>query len=409
MCYTDVLALYYEDGVSDGQLPYVDRAVEYPLVNAAFVTAIGWPVNELGKHAQRLNEGQLFYNLTALALAALAIATAGLMLAVRRRRPWDIAMFALAPGLFVAATVNWDLLAVGLAMAGWYFWAKRRPVLAGVFVGLATATKLWPVLLALPLLALCWRARRMQEFAAAAWSGFVTVAVVNLPALILWPKNWAHYYDVTVFRAVDWGTIWYIGGNFPLGNDRYGLPPIQWIIDHPRVLNGVTWALTGIALIGVMMLASRAPRRPRLAQVAFLTVALFLILGKAWSEQFVLWLIPLAVLARPRWGAFLAWQAAEVLYFAAFYGRLIGEVPNANPIFPEWVFVWAAGLRLITLLVLVWLVVGEILDPERDVVRHSYPDDPDGGVLDEAPDRDDIGADRFETDQLDRDDAPARA
>jgi uncharacterized membrane protein len=280
-------------------------------------------------------------------------------------------------------------------------------VLAGVFVRLATAAKLWPVLLALPLLALCWRARRTQEFAAAAWSGFVTVAVVNLPALILWPDKWAHYYDVTIFRAVDWGTIWYIGGHFPLGNDRYGLPPIQWVIDHPRVLNGVTWALTGAALIGVMMLAARAPRRPRLAQVAFLTVALFLILGKAWSEQFVLWLIPLAVLARPRWGAFLAWQAAEVAYFAAFYGRLIGEVPNTNPIFPEWVFVWAAGLRLITLLVLVWFVVREILHPEQDVVRHSYPDDPDGGVLDGAPDRDDIHDERFDADEFDRDDAPA--
>jgi hypothetical protein len=50
------------------------------------------------------------------------------------------------------------------------------------------------------------------------------------------------------------------------------------------------------------------------------------------------------------------------------------------------VFVWAAGLRLITLLVLVWLVIREVLHPELDVVRHSYPDDPDGGVLDGAPD-----------------------
>jgi hypothetical protein len=60
-------------------------------------------------------------------------------------------------------------------------------------------------------------------------------------------------------------------------------------------------------------------------------------------------------------------------------------------------------LRLITLLVLVWLVVREILHPEMDVVRHSYPDDPDGGVLDGAPDRDDIDMDRFDADEFDRD------
>jgi len=112
------------------------------------------------------------------------------------------------------------------------------------------------------------------------------------------------------------------------------------------------------------------------------------------------------VLARPKWGAFIAWQAAEVVYFAAFYGRLPAEPPINKPIFPEWVFVWAAGLRLITLLVLVWLVVREILHPELDVVRRSYRDDPDGGVLDGAPDRDDVDdLDAREFEEFEPDDA----
>ena len=53
-------------------------------------------------------------------------------------------------------------------------------------------------------------------------------------------------------------------------------------------------------------------------------VAAFLIFSKVWSQQFVLWLLPAGVLARPRWGAFLAWQVAEVCYFLAFYGELLG-------------------------------------------------------------------------------------
>jgi uncharacterized membrane protein len=136
-----------------------------------------------------------------------------------------------------------------------------------------------------------------------------------------------------------------------------------------------------------MWLIVQAPRRPRLAQVAFLVVALFLVFNKVWSQQFVLWLIPLAVLARPRWGAFLAWQVAEVTYFVAFYGRLMGE--SGKVVFPEWVFVWASEFRLITVGILIWLVVKEIMHPELDVVRQTYADDPDGGVLDGAPDRDD--------------------
>ena len=66
--------------------------------------------------------------------------------------------------------------------------------------------------------------------------------------------------------------------------------------------------LFAFACVGIAGLPLLAPRRPRLGQLAFLVVAIFLIVGKVWSQQYVLWLIPLAVLARPRWGAFLAWQ-----------------------------------------------------------------------------------------------------
>lgn len=114
-------------------------------------------------------------------------------------------------------------------------------------------------------------------------------------------------------------------------------------------------------------------------------VAAFLIFSKVWSQQFVLWLLPLVVLARPRWGAFLVWQAAEVCYFIAFYGQLLGA-STGTPVFPEGVFVFAASLRLAAVVALVVLVVREILHPEQDAVRRTYADDPDGGLLDGTPD-----------------------
>src|SRR5690349_15996053 len=97
MCYTDVLALYYAEGLADGQLPYADHAVEYPVLTGAFMGLIGLPVHELGVHRKDLNQGEWFYNLNALVLGGIAVASAAAMLAMRRRRPWDIAMFAVAP------------------------------------------------------------------------------------------------------------------------------------------------------------------------------------------------------------------------------------------------------------------------------------------------------------------------
>lgn len=213
------------------------------------------------------------------------------------------------------------------------------------------------------------------------------MVLVNLPAARAYPDNWDRFFELNTTRPIDWGTLWYIGRYLDgkVGNDPARLGPFEWLNANIPTLNTLSYVLFGLACLGVAVLALRAPRRPRLGQLAFLVVAAFLIFSKVWSQQFVLWLLPLVVLARPKWGAFLAWQIAEVCYFVAFYGELLGAA-TSRPVFPEGVFVLASALRLTTVVVLCVLVIREILHPERDAVRATYPDDPDGGVLDGAPD-----------------------
>ena len=80
-----------------------------------------------------------------------------------------------------------------------------------------------------------------------------------------------------------------------------------------------------VAFAGMLWLALAARRRPRLPQLCFLTLALFLVLNKVYSPQYVLWLLPFAVLARPRWRAFIVWQAAEIIYFLGIWMYLLGD------------------------------------------------------------------------------------
>jgi uncharacterized membrane protein len=386
-CYTDVLALYYAEGLHEGKVPYRDHPVEYPVVTGFFMGVLGLPVHDIGEERPEINQARWFYNLNALVLSSLAVATVAMILALRRRRPWDAAMFALSPALVLTATVNWDLLVIGLAAIGLYAWARRRPVVAGVLLGLAASAKFWPLFVLWPLALLALRTLRIRQALATIATAVGTILAVNLPVAILYPENWRRFFDLNSERAIDWGTFWYIG-RYLDGKWNSGAPgdqgPFQWLSNHIPTLNTLSYALITLAFLGIGALALFAPRRPRLAALVFLMVAAFLIFSKVWSQQFTLWLLPLVVLARPRWGAFLAWQIAEVGYFVAFYGELLGA--SGKPVFPEGVFVLAASLRLITVAVLCGLIIRDILHPERDPVRATYADDPDGGVLDGAPD-----------------------
>jgi uncharacterized membrane protein len=385
-CYTDVLALYYSEQLNEGAVPYVDHPVEYPVLTGAFMGLIGLPVHALGVSDPSVNTGRAFYDLNALVLGAFGVAIVGVILALRRRRPWDAVMLAVAPALFVSATVNWDLLAAGLTAFAMYLWARRRPVAAGTLLGLATAAKFYPLLLAGALIVLAIRANRWREVVTTIGVGAGTWLALNLPVWATHPAAWREFFHLNRTRGIDWGTFWYIGEHLPLGGGRYGLSWFQSLNQQPghARLNTLYFGLFLVACAAILVLGIRAPRRPRLSQLMFLIVAAFLVIGKVWSQQYVLWLLPLAVLARPRWGAFLVWQAAEICYFVAFYGELMGA--SGRVVFPEWVFVLASVLRLVTLCVLVGFVVRDILRPERDAVRQTYPDDPDGGVFDGAPD-----------------------
>ncbi|MFV2008387.1 MULTISPECIES: glycosyltransferase family 87 protein [unclassified Micromonospora] len=387
-CYTDVLALYYAEGLNEGKVPYLDHPVEYPVVTGYFMGAIGLPVHALGTDRPELNQAMWFYNANALVLCALGVAAVAAILALRRRRPWDAAMFALAPALVLTATVNWDMLPIGFAMFGLFAWVRQRPLLAGVLLGIGGAAKMWPLFLLGPILVLGLRSGRIRAIVTAIVAAVGTVVAVNLPVYLFAHDGWRRFFELNSERPIDWGTLWYIGRYLDgkwAGGASGSQGPFQWLGDNIPTLNTLSYVLFGLACLGVGALAVLAPRRPRLAALAFLVVAAFLIFSKVWSQQFTLWLLPLIVLARPRWGAFLAWQAAEVGYFLAFYGQLLGTATGSQVI-PDGVFVLAATLRLGTVVALCVFVIRDILHPERDVVRRNYSDDPDGGVFDGAPD-----------------------
>src|SRR5262249_13191970 len=161
------------------------------------------------------NQGEAFYDLNALALSAFAVATVAMILSLRRRRPWDAALFALSPALLVTATVNWDFLAIVLAIAGLWFWAKDWPILApilsGVFLGLGASAKLWPAFLIGPIAALALRRGDYLRPLYALGAGVATWLIVNVPFMLISIDDWGEFWRLSTTRVIDWGTLWYVG------------------------------------------------------------------------------------------------------------------------------------------------------------------------------------------------------
>ena len=180
---------------------------------------------------------------------------------------------------------------------------------------------------------------------------------------MIWAYDgWLRFWSLSSKRPIDWGTFWYIGAHLPVSpNSSGGIEPFLSLGADIPLLNTVTYLLFGLGCLGVLALALRAPVPPRLAQLCFIVIAMFLLTSKVWSQQFVLWVIPLAVLARPRWGAFLAWQLAELGYFFAFYAQML-NISGAFTI-PEGTYVLASFLRWLLLAVLVGSLSGTCCGP----------------------------------------------
>lgn len=407
MCYSDTVPLYGAERLSEGLLPYQtqffdtdptgasqERYMEYPVLTgmyqyAAMKVAKAWTVLHERYGVPAAIEVVLFFTVVAVGLALfwLIAVWATTRLSGAGRRPWDAMLMAASPLVIAHAFTNFDAIAVAATAVGMLLWARGRPAWAGVILGLGTAAKLYPAFVLVVLFFLCLRAGKLRPWFTAALMSVAAWLAVNLPVAALWPRGWWEFFHRNSIRAVDMDSIYAVISSFTGG----------WVFggQGPRggastLANMITLVLFLAVIAGVGYLALKAPRRPRVAQLAFLIVAGFLLVNKVWSPQYSLWLVPLAVLAIPHTRILLAWMTIDALVWVP---RMMYFLGMQNKGLPEQAFTGTVLLRDLAVIGLCVLVVRQIYRPDEDLVRSTFPgpyssplDDPAGGVLDGAPD-----------------------
>jgi uncharacterized membrane protein len=385
MCYSDLPYLYVGRGFAEMEWPYTDAlqvrdrydVMEYPVgisyyaYGAAKVTywLSGLPnllprgamsQGQLSNDPEVRRESLMFTTVNALGFGVAALIAAWFLTGVNRGRPWDAALFAVSPVLLFEGLINWDLLAVACVAGALWAHSRDRPGWTGFAIGLGTALKLYPLFLLGALFVVWGRQRRWRDLAVATGTGAATWVVANAPAYLSGPHEWKVFWIFNAHRTADLGSVWLIA-------EQMGAPTAS-----AHTINVTSWILFGLWCAGVAALGFLAPQTPRLAQLGFLVVLGFLLVNKVYSPQYALWLLPLAVMARPRLRDQLIWQAGEIYYFASvwwYLGNYLAPSGGGEPGF-YWL---AVGIRIAAQLYLGALVVRDIWMPEYDVVRIARP------------------------------------
>lgn len=363
MCYSDVAFTYRESALASGGNVFGELLREHTVLVAAVIQGSAWLAQGLsglaGGASDVVAEGVTFFDVTAVlvGLAALIVIIAAARIVPRR--PWDAMLVALSPVLLLAATINWDLLGVALTSLALLAWTRGRPVTAGAILGLAASAALYPVLVLIGTLLIALRADErsaaMRSFTGTAGAAMLTWGLVNAPVALAFPDEWGAYFGSYAEAGIDIGSTWYA---------------LDLFIGENLALTGNVLLVFGAIVVAGLLIALivLVPQPPRLAQVAFLLVAGYLLVAKSWAPQDALWLLPLAVLARPRWRDLLIWQAAEVVYFAAVWWFLEGVFTEGSGIWTD-LYAIAVMIRVAGLLWIASRVIHDMFRPDLDPVR----------------------------------------
>ena len=381
-CYSDPIPLYGAEGLADGAFPYkymwieadgVVRYMEYPVVAGMFqyVTAQAAQAWHAVTPGGLVETGKYFV-LGVVVLAFFWMLAVWATYLSAGRRPWDTLFMAASPLVVFQAFTNYDVLAVALSAVALLLWARRRPVWAGVVLGIGVATKLYPLFLFGALLVVAIRRRRFADLARSAAAAVLAWLAINLPIMLPFPEGWKEFFRLNTDRPANPESIYAVlqtltgWAGFDVGRAAG---------EAPTTLNTVSLVLFALSCVAVLVVGLTAPRTPRVAQLAFLVVAFFLLTNKVWSPQYSLWLVPLAVLALPRAKVLLPWMVFDALLWIAHMSYFHG-VANKG-IGPE-TFHSLVLVRDLLVLAVCAVIILEIYRPHLDRVRMTHQGTPEG-------------------------------
>jgi hypothetical protein len=315
--------------------PYVEVPFEYPIAMMPFVLLPSFVAGGTFEGFTRVF-GAL---MTALLLGAAVLTIRKEPDDEARQRRWWLIALLLAQGSLAVQRLD----AVPALLLAWALWAavKRRPATTGIALGLATATKFFPVFL-VPLMVVAdpdaWRtgsarARGLLGFGAAATVGFLPMLFPPTALLDVLRYHSARGLQVESTGGVLLAVEHLFAGSAEPATLSYGsynldgsaaaaiammCTPLMVVL----LVGAIAWFATASAPVG------EGDRNDRLALALLAGLAALWLSAKAFSPQYLTWALPLVLAVSGKRGRRLTWLLFAIMtltqvYMRAFYGQVI--------------------------------------------------------------------------------------
>ncbi len=349
----------YGSAMDDGRVPYRDFSVEYPpgALPVFVLPALGDVDSETFRvrfEGLMVSLGEAMLVCVALALLALGAGSARLLAALG-----FVALAPLALGPVVLS--RFDLWPAALTAAALAALVAGRGRLGHAALGAAVAVKLYPAVLAPLALVYVWRRAGRREalvcggilagVVAAAFAPFVAVAPGGV-----WDGLWNQASRPLQIESLGSGFLLAAHHAFGTGvtmRSSHGSQNLEGAL--PDALAVAQSAVQALILVAIWVAFARGPAgRERLVVAAAAALCALVALGKVFSPQFLIWLIPVVPLVRGRRGLYASALLALALvltqiWFPYRYWALALRFDEL----PSWL-VLGRDLVLIALVAVLW-------------------------------------------------------
>ena len=326
--------------------------IEYPALTGLIIWILTFLIPE------SLNSTMHYFYLSSFLHGLLFIVLA---LMVKRITNLRLAyLLVLSPAVITSLNRNWDIWVMIPTLASILFFERKKYFLSALLLGIAIATKFFPVVLLLPILIFFVRAKEMNNLFIYLGTTVTTWLTINVPVLAVDLSGWSFFYKLSFTRGLGEGSVFTIPAK------------LGFSIEFDSI---VYYSLNIFIFASLIVLLWKFPKNVPLVESAFLVVTAFTFFGKQYSMQYVLWLAPLAIIAigkvnkkdRKRlFGGYILWQIFEMLFHQAYYQNLLARVleSRGTPLAEYWSdfeYGVSASVRYLTFLIFLGIYINALI------------------------------------------------